>query len=139
MNNTLDFDVNLISKILFRPSYHLKEYVWRAEEIVPKYKRFLWIKWKSGFQTNPEGFYEERTDYYGNVYSRLVDEYWIKSNIIKEVPNGKEVWSKASVEISLGYKSSIGRKFDTNIEANEWIDKLKKLSNKTFETYEYKQ
>ena len=141
----ISFDVNLISKIIFRASYCSDVYIWREEETVPKYKRILGIfKVRDGVETKPAGFYEERTHYYygdGKYYQHISEEYLIKYGyLIKEFGNHggvsyrKEVWNRAYVEVSLGYKSSIGRSFDTDQEAKDWIEKLKKLSDKTFET-----
>ncbi len=140
----INFDVNLIGKISFRPSYHNDTYKWRHETITPKYKKFLWFKWESGLVIEPEGFYERRSSYYGDDYWSLVPEdYLIKCGyIIKDMSivggtQFKKVWTKSYVEINLGYKSTIGRSFDTDQEAKDWIQKLKEMSGKTFEVYEY--
>lgn len=139
----LSFDVNLISKINFRPSYCSDMYKWREEETVPKYKRILGIfKVKDGVEVKPAGFYEERTNYCdGKYYLHVTEEYLIKHGyLIKEFGNHggvsyrKEAWAKSYVEVALGYKSSVGQSFNTDQEAKYWIEKLKKLSDKTFET-----
>jgi hypothetical protein len=146
--STIDFDVNLISKINYRPSFHKNDFIWREEKTEPKYKRFLlFFKVKSGVEIKPAGFYEERTHYYygdGKYYQHISEEYLIKYGyLIKEFGNHggvsyrKEVWNKAYVEVSLGYKSAIGRSFNTDEEAKAWIEKLKTWSNKPFETIEY--
>ena len=133
--STIDFDVNLISKINFRPSYKASSYIWREEETVPKYKRFLlFFKIKDGVEIKPTGFYEERTHYYygdGKYYQHISEEYLMQYGYLIK---GNEVWNQASVEVSLGYKSSVCKRFDTDEEAKAWIEKLKELSNKTFET-----
>jgi hypothetical protein len=141
----INFDVNLIGKISFRPSYHNDTYKWRNETITRKYKKFLWFKWENGLEIKPEGFYEERTHHYHfdgdrKYYLHITEEYLIKCGyLIKEFGNHdgisyrKEVWSQAYVEVSLGYKSDIGNSFDTDQEAKDWIDKLKEMSGKTFE------
>jgi hypothetical protein len=144
----INFDVNLIGKISFRPSYHNDTYKWRNETITRKYKKFLWFKWESGLEIKPAGFYEDKSYlfYHSNepVYTHITEEYLIKCGyLIKEFGNHdgisyrKEVWSRAYVEVSLGYKSAIGNSFDTDQEAKDWIDKLKEMSGKTFEVYEY--
>jgi len=147
MSRIVDFDVNLISKINFRPSYRNDTYKWREEETVPKYKRFLlFFKVKDGFKVNPAGFYEERTHHYdfdgdGKFYLHISEEYLISYGyLIKDAPypyDGKELWNRAYVEVSLGYKPSIGRSFDTDQEAKDWIVKLKEMSGKDFETVIY--
>lgn len=140
--NAIHFDVNLISKINYRKSYHKKDYVWREEETVPKYKTFLLIfNVRDGFEVKPAGFYEEKSHlFYENdpVYVYVPNDYILKFGyLIKEFGNlqcyRKEVWNKPYVEVSLGYKSSVGKYFDSDQEALDWIDKLKELSGKTFE------
>jgi hypothetical protein len=139
----ISFDVNLINQINFRPSYCSDTYKWREEEKTPKYKRFLlFFKVRDGVEVKPAGFYEERTHHYDfdgdrKYYRHISEEYLIKCGYqIRHSPianGGKEVWSQAYVEVSLGYKSAIGNSFDTDQEAKDWIDKLKEMSGKTFE------
>jgi hypothetical protein len=144
----INFDVNLIGKISFRPSYHNDTYKWRNETITRKYKKFLWFKWGNGLKIEPEGFYERRHCYYDYgdsdvLWSLVPEDYLIKCGyIIKDMSivggtQFKKVWTKSYVEINLGYKSTIGRSFDTDQEAKDWIQKLKEMSGKTFEVYEY--
>jgi hypothetical protein len=144
----INFDVNLIGKISFRPSYHNDTYKWRNETITRKYKKFLWFKWESGLDIKPEGFYERRHSYYdygdGDVFWLFISEdylikcgYIIKDNSIGGGTQFKEVWVKSYVEVNLGYKSTFSRSFDTDQEAKDWIQKLKEMSGKTFEVYEY--
>lgn len=140
MRQVIDFDVNLISKINYRPSYKTNSYVWREEETVPKYKRFLlFFKVKDGVEIKPAGFYEERTYHYsfdgdGKYYLHISEESLMMYGYsIKE----KEVWNQASVEVSLGYKSTVHRRFNTDEEAKAWIEYLKVWSNKQFETVIY--
>lgn len=136
--STIDFDVNLISKINYRPSYIASSYVWREEETVPKYKRFLlFFKIKDGVEIKPAGFYEERTHYYygdGKYYLHVTEEDLIRWGYLIK---GKELWNRAGVDVSLGYKSSVGKSFNTDEEAKAWIAYLKVRSNKQFETIEY--
>ena len=133
----ISFDVNLISKISFRASYCSDMYKWREEELIPKYKRFLlFFKVRDGVEVKPAGFYEERTHHYDfdgdrKYYQHISEEYLIKYGYLIK---GKEVWIRAYVEVALGYKSSVGQSFNMDQEAKYWIEKLKKLSDKTFET-----
>jgi hypothetical protein len=141
----VNFDVNLIGKINFRPSYLNDTYKWRNETITQKYKKFLWFKWRSGLDIKPKGFYERKSSYYGDDFWILVPEdYLIRFGyIVKDVgtiggiSESKEVWVKSYVEINLGYKSTIGRSFETDIDGRGWIQKLKEMSGKTFEVYKY--
>jgi hypothetical protein len=77
--------------------------------------------------------------FYSNepIYLHVSEEYLIQSGYqFKSVAypsDDKQVWTKSYVEVSLGYKSSVGKSFDTDEEALDWIEKLKQLSGKTFE------
>lgn len=143
MGRTVDFDVNLIGKISFRPSYKTDRYKWREEKMTPNYKRFLlFFKVRSGNKFEPAGFYYERTSYYGeDFFEYVTEEYVMESGyMIKHAPypyDGKEAWIRATVEVSLGYKLCVNESFDTDDEAKDWIKKLKYMSNKSFETVEY--
>lgn len=142
--NTIHFDVNLISKIHYRTAYLVKDYIWREEETVPKYKTFLLIfNIRDGVTVKPAGFYIDKSHLsYSNepVYVHVSDDYLLRYGYqIKEFGNHggisyrKEVWTKAYVEVKLTHEGSVGKRFDTNQEALDWIDKLKELSGKTFE------
>lgn len=146
--STIDFDVNLISKIHFRPSYHDTDYVWKTDLTQPKYKKVFFgiFKMKDGVEDLPTGFYKSYLGYYGDKYywSRVQDDefyrcgYVIKSvGTIGGISESKEAWKQASVEVSLGYKSSVGKSFNTDEEAKAWISYLKVWSNKQFETIEH--
>lgn len=143
---TIDFDVNLISQIHFRPSCYDKDYVWKTDLTEIKYKRFFFgiFKMKDGVEYLPAGFYKKTyRGYYEDIcyWDRVQDEEFDRCGyVIKEFGNHggisyrKEAWRKAYVKISLGYKSTVSRHFNNDEEVKLWIDKLKELSGKTFET-----
>ena len=142
--NAIHFDVNLISKIHYRKSYHNNDYVWREEETVPKYKTFLLIfNIRDGVTVKPAGFYEDKSYlFYENepVYLHVPDDNLLRCGYqIKEFGNHggvsfrKEVWTKAYVEVKLTHGDSVGKRFDTDKEALDWIEKLKNSSGKVFE------
>jgi len=146
--STIDFDVNLISKIHFGPSYHDKDYVWKTDLTQPKYKRVFFgiFKMKNGVEYLPVGFYKSYRGYYGDSlhWSQVHNDEFDRWNyVIKDVgtiggiSESKEAWRSAYVEVCLGYSSSISRHFGTDEEAKAWIEHLKLLSNKTFETVEF--
>lgn len=137
----IHFDVNLISKINYRKSYHILKYEWKFEQTIPKYKRILGIfKVRNGVEVKPAGFYEDKSYlFYSNepIYLHVTEKEIIQTGYqIKDAPypsDDKQVWTKSYVEVSLGYESSVGKSFDTDQEALDWIEKLKQLSGKTFE------
>jgi hypothetical protein len=115
----IHFDVNLISKINYRKSYHILKYEWKFEQTIPKYKRILGIfKVRNGVEVKPAGFYEDKSYlFYSNepIYLHVTEKEIIQTGYqIKEFGNHdgisyrKEAWTKSYVEVSLGYELPIG-------------------------------
>ena len=134
MKKTIDFDINQIVKITFRPSSRNTIYEWRQATRTPIYRGFLWFKKLVGYEETQSGFYNV-------IYNSYVSEDFLEQsscNIIKHIGDSddviKQVRYKSYVEISMSNKSTVGRNFNSDQEAKEWISKLKNMTNKTFET-----
>jgi hypothetical protein len=134
MKKTIDFDINQIVKITFRPSSRNTIYEWRQATRTPIYRGFLWFKKLVGYEETQSGFYNV-------IYNSYVSENFLEQsscNIIKHIGDSddviKQVRYKSYVEISMSNKSTVGRNFNSDQEAKEWISKLKNMTNKTFET-----
>ena len=135
MKNTIDFDVNQIQKIYFRASYHDQRYEWRLGSTKPIIKKFLWMEKTIGYETKPTGFYDTVWNTYISEDSLSLYNLRVKDVGVENMTEShKEVWSKPSVEVLLGYKSTISKKFDSDQEAMDWIASVKEMSNKTFVT-----
>lgn len=133
MKKTIDFDINQIVKITFKPSLRNTMYEWRQETRTPIYRGFLWFKKLVGYEETQSGFYHV-------FYDTYVSEDFLEQsgNIIKHIGDSddviKQVRYKSYVEISMSNKSTVDRSFNSDQEAKEWISKLKNMTNKTFET-----
>ena len=134
MKKTIYFDINQIVKITFRPSSRNTIYEWRQATRTPIYRGFLWFKKLVGYEETQSGFYNV-------IYNSYVSEDFLEQsscNIIKHIGDSddviKQVRYKSYVEISMSNKSTVGRNFNSDQEAKEWISKLKNMTNKTFET-----
>jgi len=133
MKKTIDFDVNQIVKITFRPSSRNTTYEWRQGTRTPIYKGFLWFKKLVGYEETQSGFYHV-------FYDNYVSEDFLEQsgNFIKHIGDSddiiKQVRYKSYVEISMSNKSILGRSFNSDQEAKDWIAKLKDMTTKTFET-----
>ena len=134
MKKTIDFDINQIVKITFRPSSRNTIYEWKQATRTPIYRGFLWFKKLVGYEETQSGFYNV-------IYNIYVSEDFLEQsscNIIKHIGDSddviKQVRYKSYVEISMSNKSTVGRNFNSDQEAKEWIAKLKNMTNKTFET-----
>jgi len=139
---TIDFDVNIITKITFSKSHLSSDYEWKSASVEPKYKKILWWKKQIGVIHTEAGFYVKKCVYYGNDFWVNLDEYFLsKHYIIKTISSAseelkKEIWTKPYVEVKFGHDQHVSRKFDSDDEAKEWVDKLKKMCDKKFETIE---
>lgn len=95
--------------------------------IPAKPKMFLGIQWGMT-EAIPAGWSEyEDTRYFRKSSSYFDDYSWYR---VDEV-NGK-VYNKAHVHVHLNYKEGIGVNFDSNEEAQQWVDDLIASSDKKF-------
>ena len=72
-----------------------------------------WSEWEDGHEPKPSEYFEPYSWY-------RVDE------------DKKKIYNKARVEITFGYKQSISTQFESNEEAQEWVDELIATSDKHF-------
>jgi hypothetical protein len=139
MKKTIDFDINQIVKITFRPSFHNTRYEWREKTIIPKYRGFLWFKKMVGYEETREGFYDLYAFYDSG---KVISEKQIHDgeNMVKFIGDigsthgVNQVWFKASVQVILSNQSIINRIFTSDTDAKYWITNLKQMTNKIFET-----
>jgi hypothetical protein len=105
---------------------------WRWMDAIPaRPKTFLGIKYGMHPEI-PAGWNEyikgDGTDQYPwnrRQSSYLEDYKWLKVTPFR-------IWNKARVEIRLGYKQSFGVNFDSNEEAQAYVDELIASSDKKF-------
>jgi len=72
-----------------------------------------WSDWEDGYDRKTSGYFEEYSWY-------RVDEI------------NKKIYHKSHVEITFGYKQSLSTQFESNEEAQEWVDELIESSDKHF-------
>lgn len=97
-------------------------YIWK-EAIPAREKQFMGIKYGM-YPAVPAGWSEyEKEDKYDlkrRVQSSYFDNYsWYR---VDEV--NKKVYNKAHVDIRFSYKEGIGQNFESNEEAQQWVDDL---------------
>ena len=101
------------------------DYAW-VPEIPARPKTFLGIQYgvtepiPAGWSEYEGGRWPEPTSYFERYSWYRVDEV------------NKKIYTKAHVEIRFGYKESIGVRFDTNKEAEDYVNELVNASSKTF-------
>jgi hypothetical protein len=117
--------VDSITLIMERDS----EYKW-FEEIPDRPRKFLGLRFGT-IKGIPAGWssYDLEDHHYN---SRKPSSYFDEYNRYKVDEENKKVFRKAYVEVSLGYKRTISRNFESNEEAQSWVDDLISDSNKKF-------
>jgi hypothetical protein len=95
--------------------------------IPAKPKMFLGIQWGMT-DVVPAGWTTCEDDKYGRVTSEYFEDYkWYRVDEI----NGK-VYNKAHVDVKFSHQEGIGVNFDSNEEAQQWVDDLIASSDKKF-------
>jgi hypothetical protein len=95
-------------------------------EIPARPKTFLGIKYGMT-EAIPAGWSDYKEGYNPKPSSYFDDYKWYR---VDEV--AKKIYNKAYVEIRFGYKQSIGKNFESNEEAQAYVDELILSSDKKF-------
>jgi hypothetical protein len=102
-------------------------------EIPATPKTFLGIRYGKN-EAIPAGW-NEHIDDDGKEYrlwSRKQSSYFADYSWYRVCDNSNRIYNKAHVEIRFGYKQSFGIQFDSNEEAQEYVDELISSSDKQF-------
>ena len=103
----------------------LTTYKWFAE-VPSKPKTFLGIQYgmteviPAGWSEHEDGRWPKPTSYFDDYPWYRIDEA------------NKKIYNKPHVNIHLGYKEGIGHHFESNQEAQKWVDELIASSDKKF-------
>lgn len=102
-------------------------------EIPARPKKFLGIKY--GMAPEIPAGWNDCIDEDGKEYrpwSRKQSSYFEDYKFYRVDDVAKRVYSKAHVEVRFGYKQSIGHSFNSNGEAQAWVDEIVASSDKKF-------
>lgn len=118
------FQLDLVHSITLT---HEREtgYEW-YDEVPAKPKTFLGIQYGMT-KAIPAGW----SDYEGG-WNRVPTSYFDGYKWYRVDEANKKIYSKAHVDIRFSYKEGIGHNFDSNEEAQKWVDELILSSNKKF-------
>jgi hypothetical protein len=105
------------------------EYKW-FEEIPDRSRKFLGLRFGT-IKGIPAGWSNYDLEYH-HYNSRVPTSYFYSYNWYRIDEENKKIFNKAYVEVSLGYKRTISRNFESNEEAQSWVDDLISDSNKKF-------
>lgn len=108
------------------------DYRWK-ERVPERDKKFL------GFVVGkhpeiPEGWVSRDFGYLTDDDERMrVDSsYFERYSWLRVDEKNKKIWNKATVEIKLRYKDMVSKQFNSNEEAQAWIDEIISESGKKF-------
>jgi hypothetical protein len=126
------FEVSRIVSVYFRPEHPETRFYWRDSEPIKTFfglintGRFAEAGWLNAYDWDEVLYTEDEIRNYGyKVYS--TDER------INE-----RICNKAYVKVYLTHDNTIEQSFETDKEAEAWIELLKEKSGKTFEVAIYK-
>lgn len=121
------FDVNRIVSIVVCGERPVNEYEWREPSLIKKFfglintGKFTEAGYYSKYGSNKVPYTEEELRGYGyKVYSR---NERINTNVV----------NKAYVKVYLEHDNRVREKFETEDEMQQWVEKIKTTSGKTFE------
>lgn len=106
------------------------KYTWK-EEIPSSPKRFLGITIGKK-PAIPAGWSESDEEYLSDIRYRKQSSYFEDYTWYRVDENAKRVFIKPHVEVRFGYKESIGKRFETDQEAQTWVNELVQSSDKKF-------
>ena len=126
------FQLDDIISIQFTPERESSYHIW-AERIPERKKKFL------GFVVgkHPEisegwtgGYFGHLTD--DDERIRMDSSYFERYSWLRVDEKNKKIWNKATVEINLAHKDMVSKQFNSNEEAQAWIDEIISESGKKF-------
>ena len=123
-NSIFEFNVDTVVSIKKRIPTEVDYYVWSYRKVVIK-KYFFGLFKKKHFIE--EGWYD--ISYYHIGEKKKTTEYLERRGYI--IVDGK-IFNQAYVEISFLNGDSKGYSFPNSVEADSFVDKVKKTSNKTY-------
>ena len=124
------FELDKVESITFTTEREDVDYFWK-EAVSKRPKKFLGIT----IGTRPEvpagwSEYEKENEY--DLRRRKTEEYFAQYSWYRIDQKTKQIFIKPHVEIRFGYKHCIGQRFESDAEAQEWIDELIATSDKQF-------
>ncbi len=123
------FELDKVDSITLTMEKESTEYKWK-EAVPARPKKFLGfvIGTLPPVTAGWTSYDESGEDYRCRKQKTYFDQYsWYR---VDEV--SKKIFVKPHVEVRFGYKQSIGHRFDSNAEAEAWVEELIASSSKKF-------
>jgi hypothetical protein len=122
------FDLDKIEWISIAPESEYLGYMW-VDTTPPVVKKFLGIPiWKN--EGTPSGWYNLSS---GEIIKELNSSSWYRVDT-----DVKKIFRKPSIRINFGYKQTLTFYFDSNSEAQSYVDEMVMESGKKFKIIEEK-
>ena len=124
------FELDKVNSITLTMERESSNYYWK-EAVPARPKKFLGIKIGT-LPSVPAGWSEYDKEYEDDYRRRKQSSYFEDYKWYKVDEVNKKIFIKPHVEIRFGYKQSIGQNFNSNEEAQSWVDELIQSSDKQF-------
>jgi hypothetical protein len=124
------FELDKVDSITLSMEKESDDYYWK-EAVPARPKKFLGIT----IGTRPEvpaGWSEYEEEYEEDYRRRKQKSYFDQYSWYRIDEKTKQIFIKPHVEVRFGYKQSIGRRFESDTEAQSWVDELIQSSPKQF-------
>lgn len=123
------FELDQVHSITFSMERD-SEYIWK-EAVPPRPKKFLGITIGTK-PAIPAGWseYQEEEEY--EMKRRKQSSYFDDYDWYRVDEKAKKIFIKPHVDVRFGHKEGIGCRYETNEEAQAWIDELIQSSDKQF-------
>jgi len=124
------FELDKVDSITLSMEKESNDYYWK-EAVPARPKKFLGIT----IGTRPEvpaGWSEYEEEYEEDYRRRKQKSYFDQYTWYRVDEKDKKIFIKPHVEVRFGYKQSIGHRFESDAEAQSWVDELIQSSPKQF-------
>lgn len=124
------FELDKVESITLTMERESFEYYWK-ESIPSRPKKFLGITIGT-LPEVPAGWSEYEEEDRFDLRRRKQKSYFDQYSWYRVDENAKKLFIKPHVEIRFGYKHCIGQRFESDTEAQAWVDELIQSSTKQF-------
>ena len=125
------FELDKVDSIILTTERESDDYYWK-EAVPTRPRRFLGFIPIGTLPEVPAGWseYEEEEEY--EYRCRKQTSYFDQYTWYRVDEKTKQLFIKPHVEVRFGYKQSISNRFESDVEAQAWIDELISGSKKKF-------
>jgi hypothetical protein len=124
------FELSKVHSVTLTMERESVDYYWK-EAVPARPKKFLGVVIGT-LPAVPAGWSEYEEEYEEDYRRRKQKSYFDQYSWYRIDEKTKQIFIKPHVEVRFGYKESIGHRFESDIEAQDWVDELIQSSSKQF-------